>query len=471
MHGSAAFAFHWPLSLLEHGAFVLAGLLIYLTSTRLSHQHRHPSAALAWVLIIVLLPYLAIPLYFLFGVRKVPRPGARKRPHRTVDATRPAAWTHGLAAALALPTPTHNEQVRFHEEGQAALDALLTLIQAARASIDVCTFVLGNDPVARQLSDALCQAARRGVRVRVLLDELGCWSTSRQQIRALRQSGVIVQFFMPVLPNIRRGRVNLRNHRKLLIADGQKVWSGGRNLATEYFLPQGSTPAWRDLSFVVCGPLARQAQALYQQDWQVASGDIDWLDQPLAASTAQAPGPRDGAQVQWVPSGPDHADDTIYAMLLAGAYRAERHITLVTPYFVPDDALLAAWSMACRRGVKLTLVIPARSNHRLADLARAPSLRTLIGAGADVRLHPGMLHAKAAIMDDSLALCGSVNLDSRSLFLNYELSSAFYSPDEINWLKHWAHGLAQASQGVTLKPPSALRELIEGLVRVVGFQL
>jgi len=458
---------HWSLLAVEHGMLVLAGLLVYLTSTRLTRQHRHPSAALAWVLMITLLPYLGIPLYLLFGVRKVPRAQGRAR---TAPARQPDAanhWAFGLGEALALPAPTYNAAVDFQSDGTAALDRLLQLVDQATHHIDICTFVLGHDTVALTFSAALGRASRRGVKVRMLLDQVGSWSTPRSTLRSLRQNGVELQFFMPVLPNIRRGRVNLRNHRKLVVVDGLHVWSGGRNLAAEYFVGQDQAPAWTDISFVVSGPLAQQAQDLYQQDWQVASGEISFVDAAITAPTT----PTSGALLQWIPSGPDHADDTLYGLLLAAAYRAERRIVLVSPYFVPDDALLTAWCMACRRGVALTLVIPARSNHRLADVARSPSLRALMAAGAHVMLYPGMLHAKAIIVDEDVAWCGSANLDSRSLFLNFELNTAFYDADAIAWLTQWALRLADESKPAPAQAPSAARELFEGLVRIVGFQL
>lgn len=457
----------WPLTAQGHGALVLAGLLLYLTSTRLSRQHRHPSAALAWVLTIALLPYLGIPLFLLFGVRKVPRPQARSVPQATAPAHGHAHWAFGMTGALALPEPTRNDEVVFHDDGQVALDGLLALIREARHSIDLSTFVLGQDATADAVGDALREAARRGVAVRMLLDELGCRTVRKAVLRALRGDGIEVQFFMPVLPNIRRGRANLRNHRKLLIVDQRKVWTGGRNLAAEYFVHSEQVPIWTDISYVVTGPLASQASALYQQDWEIASGGSKFTDTPLPAQ----PGPADGALLQWIPSGPDHADDTLYALLLAAAWRAERRIILVSPYFVPDDALLSAWCMACRRGVALTLVIPSRSNHHLADVARTPSLRALMQAGAEVVFYPLMLHAKAVIVDEDLAFCGSANLDSRSLFLNFELNTAFYDTRQVAWLTQWALRLRDQGQPAPLKRSSVLKETLEGLVRIVGFQL
>ncbi|WP_312793651.1 phospholipase D-like domain-containing protein, partial [Diaphorobacter nitroreducens] len=189
-----------------------------------------------------------------------------------------------------------------------------------------------------------------------------------------------------------------------------------------------------------------------------------------AAPALPAP-PAHGPSAQWLPSGPDHADDTVHALLLAAAYHAQRRIVAVTPYFVPDDALLDAWCLACRRGVQVSVVVPARSNHRLADLARERALRQLAAAGARVWLSPAMVHAKAVLIDDELALVGSLNLDARSLFLNYEAMTVFYGPQELHWLAQWSDQLLASARPYHARAPSWLRDVIEGVVRSVGFQL
>ena len=241
------------------------------------------------------------------------------------------------------------------------------------------------------------------------------------------------------------------------------LWSGGRNIADEYFTHDGAHAPWVDLSYVVQGALAGEALSLFDRDWQAAGGAA--LPRALAILPA---GP---VPAQLVASGPDYADENYYGVLLAGAFEARDRILAVTPYFVPDDALLVAWRMACRRGVRVTLLVPAQSNHRLADWARGRALRDLAAAGAEIILFPRMIHAKAIVIDNHLALCGSANLDSRSLFLNFEMMVAFYGAAEVAWLADWI--VARASEGTPFvaQEPSVLVDLAEGLVRVVGFQL
>lgn len=458
---------HWPfrLSPLEHATFVFVGLLVYVLVTRIGRQHRHPSAAIAWVLFIALVPYVGMPLFLMFGTRKLVRPPRVFRAADTAATDPGPAWALQLLAALDVASPTRNASVEFHADGDASLGALIALIDGARERIDACTYVFGNDPLGESIAAALARSARRGVRVRLLVDAIGGMRSSRPTLRALRRDGVATRWFMPVLRNPARGRTNLRNHRKLVAVDGVSLWSGGRNLAAEYFAERET--GWVDLGFVVHGPIAVRAHDLFESDWTAAGGRVRER-KPPGAIPPDAVGT---LAAQLVPSGPDHADDTLYALLLACAWRANTRIVAVTPYFVPDDALLSALSIACRRGVRVELVVPQRSNHRMADWARERALRALAASGARIRLHPRMVHAKIVIVDDELALCGSANIDGRSLLLNFELMTAFYGRAEIDWLADWAAEQSRRSREYELRPPSWGRDVLEGLVRAVGFQL
>lgn len=460
------------LSGLGHAVLVAASLLMYVLTTRIGHQRRHPSAALAWVLGLVAFPYLTLPLFFFFGARKVVRPARHvPSPERVAAATMPAGaplWATRLLAGMELPPAVCNTQAHFHDSGAASLASLIDLIDSAEHTLELGTFLYGNDVVGAAVTSAMARAVQRGVTTRLLLDAMGSMQTPRRQLRQWIRAGVRVRRFMPLWHNPLHGRTNLRNHRKVAVADGRRLWSGGRNLADEYFIDRPDHPAWVDLSFVVEGPLAAQAQAQFRADWRVARGrPMHALALPARAQP-DLPAP---VLAQWVASGPDHADDTLHALLMSGAYQAQHRICAVTPYFVPDDALLDAWCLACRRGVQVSLLVPRRSNHRLADWARERALRQLVAAGAQVWLAPGMLHAKVVLIDDELALCGSLNLDARSLFLNYEAMAAFYGADEVRWLSDWhARQLAQAHPYGARRPTLA-RDIFEGVVRAIGFQL
>jgi cardiolipin synthase len=171
-----------------------------------------------------------------------------------------------------------------------------------------------------------------------------------------------------------------------------------------------------------------------------------------------------------VPSGPDFVEDTIYTLLVSGCYTAKSRILIVTPYFVPDISLLTALELAARRGVTIDLLVPVKSNV-LADIARRVALRDLARAGANIWLFPTMLHAKAFVFDDSMALVGSANLDERSLFLNYELMVAFYKPSVIQDFASWIYRQREKATAFIPKQPHILREMSEGVVRWIAFQL
>ena len=467
----------YSFAFLLHTAVVLAALLIYAISTHTSGQRRHPSAAIAWVLMISLFPYVGLPLYLFLGSRKFVRPT-----RLTVRPPQPTALAPGLQGCaiatlegMGLAGPMANRHVRFHRDGSAAWFEFAELVNSAQMQLDICTFMLASDTLGERVVCLLEARAAAGVQIRLLLDAVGSWQTAAVHVRRLRAAGVDVRWFMPLLHNPLKGRVNLRNHRKLAIADQQILWSGGRNLAAEYFTGELSQPPWIDLSFTVEGPLAGQMQALFESHWHYSQGPRRPDDQHGASLQAipelQVPAPAMAHTTQLVPSGPDQAEDTFYGLLLTTLYRAQRSVLAVTPYFVPDDSLLKALCLAAQRGVQVELVVPARSNHRLADIARARALRDLVAAGAVVRLAPGMVHAKAVVVDDAIALCGSLNLDARSLFLNFEVMVAFYDSDDISAVTQWLdtnfHHLPPHQPGRA----SLLRDIAEGLVRWLGFQI
>ena len=457
-----------PLHLLTslHAAAVALGLLTYVLVSRAGRQRRHPSAAIGWVLGIFAFPYLAIPLFLMIGARKA------TRPMRTETSCQPSdddvagpRWASRLSAGMGLPPVRQNSRIAILGEGHEALESLLSLIDGAQSQFDLSTFQFANDQTGNRIAKSLTEAAVRGVRVRVLVDAIGSLKASRSLHRALAAAGVEISLFMPLLHNPRRGRTNLRNHRKLAIADGRCVWSGGRNITDAYFVDRASELAWRDLSFMIEGPIATDAQRVFDEDWRIAGGRIR-AAVPPDVERASTNNP-----AQLIASGPDHADDTIYAFLLTAIHHADSSLLAATPYFVPDDALLQALVIACRRGVRVTLLLPRRSNHQFADWARERALRDLAAAGATILLLPAMLHAKLLIVDDSVALCGSVNLDGRSLFLNYELSTAFYGGREIENFGQWFARQTADAQVYVVRRPSLLRDIGEGLVRAVAFQL
>lgn len=451
----------WHGLTLLHIATVACGLLLYVVLTHSGRQRRPPSAAVAWVLALIAFPYLALPIYLLLGTRKLAhaRSALTAAPENSPD-------IDPCARGLDLPPPRRCAAIEVHVEGDAALRALLELLDRARHSIDVEMFILRLDAVGTQVLAALERAGARGVAVRVLLDGLGSLAGHRDISGRLRKAGIRFHWFSPVRLRLRPqfGRENLRNHRKRLLVDGRWLWSGGRNLACEYFLDAEPAPAWRDLSFIIDGGIVLDAIAGFERDWALAGG-------PPSSRLGPTATPAAGPLAQLLPSGPERREDTAYALYLNAIHRADARIWLATPYFVPDDALQLALVLAARRAIDVRLLLPARSNHRMADLARERSLRELARAGVRIHLLPQMLHAKLAIVDARFASCGSINLDGRSLFLNYELNVLFQDAAQISTFEHWFAQECARAEPYLAREPGWLADVGEGLVRAVGFQL
>jgi cardiolipin synthase len=284
-----------------HSLVVAIGLLTYVVTAHLLEQRRHPTAAIAWVLFIMLLPYAALPIFLIFGSRKVARPRSVREHGAAAPGT--GSWVQQTLHALGQPAPASYRGLHVHADGAAALLALWNTLDAARQSIDVCTFILGRDALGQQVIDKLCAKARAGVRVRLLLDGMGSLMAGRPDLKPLRAAGAAVVLFVPPLKSPLKGRTNLRNHRKMLIVDGaldsRRLWCGGRNLATEYFEGESGKLPWHDLSFDLGGPLVMQALALFERDWAFATTERAPQQMPqVAAHDADcllytSPSPRD----------------------------------------------------------------------------------------------------------------------------------------------------------------------------------
>ncbi len=303
-------------------------------------------------------------------------------------------------------------------------------------------------------------------------DGMGRLMHRHPSLAPLVDAGARCTVFVPPLRLPIRARANLRDHRKLVVVDAgretRRLWSGGRNLAAEYFEGARGEPPWHDLTFDVGGDLVLQAAALFERDWAYGTGAGAQAAPRVRATLVDA---RSQCCAQLVASGPDEVDDTIQTVLVTGAYQAEQRIVLITPYFVPDSALLAALCMAARRGVAVDLLVPARSNHPMSDIARRRACRALATAGGRIWLVPHMLHAKLAVFDDALALSGSANLDSRSLFLNYELMVAFHDRADVARFVEWSERERRSATRYEAKQPGLFADIAEGLVLWTGFQL
>jgi cardiolipin synthase len=456
----------WLPTISIHSLVVLVSVLLYILTTRAERTRRPPSIAIAWVLGMIALPYLALPMYLLFGRRKLPRKSSIHSGRRSFA----GHWAQDLIESFGLP-PSAPAVTRMHTDGEESAAALFETIRGATTRLDICTYILGDDAFGRKAMQAMIERARNGVEVRLLLDGVGAIQLPEDCFANLRTGGVQTAIFSPLFARHTQGPRNLRNHRKMTIADGARLWAGGRNLAAEYFTGIKGAPAWRDLSFDLTGAVAAAAAAQFECDWVAAGGKaaafcITDILPPASSSVAET-----GGAAQFLPSGPDQNEDTVHSLLIDACFQARDRMLAVTPYFVPDVILETAMRLAARRGVRIDLCIPAISNHTLADFARNRALRALSQAGVNIHLLPYMSHAKGVVFDRELALSGSINLDARSLLLNYECAVVFYGRAEIDWLARWIEALIADTVPFECRPPGLLRDLAEGLLLTVAYQL
>lgn len=446
------------------GGFILALAL----SADVLQQRRAPATTSAWLLVLLLLPYVGVMLYVLFGARKLARPRHRiarfiPQAHQRDASQLPplAKLLQSLGQAGALPAT----RVSIHRWPEQALQELLELIKTARSRVMVDMYDFSDDATTQPIFAALAERARAGVKICVLVDDLGSLALRRGAIRALRDSGADVRRFRPVTKLLSLRIANLRNHRKIVVADGIRVWTGGRNLAAPYLGSLQNPENWQDLSCVIEGPAARVYEDIACSDWRFSTGIAL---APSVIEQDQASELPDVNLVQTVATGPDLRDDAWYAALLSLCFTVQRRLWLVTPYFVPDEALQNALIYAARRGVEVVLIVPKRSDNRLVDWVRGSFLRELQHGGATVQRYlPRMLHAKCLLADDSVAALGTVNLDARSLFLNYEVMSVFYSAPSIAGVASYIRELMSDSD-TQIKRSTWWRETLSAPLRLLA---
>ena len=428
--------------LLAHLSAIVTAFATVLLTLHLLASQRSSQSLLAWLIALVFVPPLGIPLYLIFGTRKVGHrargPGRRRRRRRR------RRWRKRRRARRPSSGSSNRRGCRPPRSGIASTSSPTVFAPTRRSSSSspgrggpchLSYFILSDDATGRAVTDALVERARAGVEVRVTLDAVGSRRMLRRLRPRLRAAGGIARALNPLLRASLRVRPNLRSHRKLAVVDGATLFTGGMNLAIEYM---GAAPwpgRWRDLAAVARGPVVRDATDLFTADWQACGGqlaELTLLDPEASAGDAV---------LQMVSSGPDVVDDALYQALISAANGAVDRIAIVTPYYVPDDAMQLALLLAARRGVRTQLVLPIKSNHPLADFARRGPLRALRHAGVEIAGVDGMVHGKAMVVDDVFAHVGSPNYDVRSLLLNYENALFLYSPAEIGAVAAWIDGL------------------------------
>lgn len=414
------------------GTVVITLLQWSLIPHLLAQRNKSPNATLAWLWAILLFPVLGGVTYFLMGSERVHR-----RRLRLVHDLEKRSGPHGEPIACEylcrVPelrkingfTPTGGNDARLLAGGIHFFPELLKVIGEARHHLHVEFYIWSMDRTGRTIRDALVDAARRGVEVRVLLDEIGSIRTFRRFFRKLEKAGGQFSWFNTFSPIRGRLHLNLRNHRKLVIADAEIALTGGMNIGNGYWKGSRKHPPHSDVHLRVTGPVVTQLAEVFAQDWYFAKQEAlvtpELYYPPQAASGS--------VEMQVIPGGPDNNLDEIQLSVLAMLHRTSGRLRLMTPYFVPENAVLTAIQLAAMRGVQVDLMVPAHGDHFYLTHVTRSFYADLLPHGVRVfEYQPCLLHAKVGIIDDHSAMCGSANMDVRSLRINFELNLAFYSP-------------------------------------------
>jgi cardiolipin synthase len=410
---------------------------------------RDVRGAVAWAGLIWLSPILGAALYAVFGINRIQRRATRLRTdgpnpedlfpegarisvmrRRTapLDPDAPGGRPYGMSAlrrfigTVSGRELTSGNTVTPLVNGDEAYPAMLEAIDNAQHAIALCTYIFDHDRAGKRFVEALTAAMQRGVELRVLIDGVGARYSRPRITRLLEANGVPVAKFLKSISPVRNPYLNLRNHRKILVVDGRVGFTGGLNIREGNLLSLDPAHPVQDVHFRFAGPVVRHMMDDVALDWEFTTGEVlegePWFPEIGEVGTVEARGVADG---------PDENFETIQWSLLGALAAAERSVRITTPYFLPDQTLIAGLNLAAMRGVSVQIILPEVSNLRFVQWASTAQLWQILINGCEVYLSPPPFdHSKLMLIDDEWAFVGSANWDARSLRLNFEYNIECY---------------------------------------------
>lgn len=425
----------------------MAGLSLLMSILAAGHAvlyRRDPRAAFAWVVFIWLLPLAGSILYFIFGVNRIRRRATELRENRErypppppkheldeqelwrclePDATHLTGLARLVGGVVSRPLLAGNK-VEPLENGDAAYPVMLTAIREARRTLTFGTYIFDRDEVGLEFARELGGAVRRGVDVRVLIDAAGTRYSWPPILHTLRREGVPHARFLPAFALWRLMSMNMRSHRKIMVADGRLAFTGGLNVRAGHCLNRRPRAPVLDTHFQINGPVVAQLQEIFADDWLFTTGEClkgqDWFPdlEPAGGMLARA-----------ISDGPDEDLDKLRWTILGALTVAKSSVLVQTPYFLPDAAIISALNLAALRGVRVDILLPSRNNLPFVHWASRAHWWQMLEHGCRIWLAPPPFdHSKLMLVDDAWTLLGSANWDPRSLRLNFELNVECYDP-------------------------------------------
>jgi cardiolipin synthase len=405
----------------------------FLSSIHAVMSTRTSQGAIAWAVSLNTFPYVAVPAYWVLGRTRFQgyvtarQTGDLDIQHivRAVSAETAGLRSTGertgaaRAAELLAEMPTlRGNTVELLIDGDATFASIFEGIEQARKYLLIQFFIVKDDGLGGELKTRLIDKAREGVRIFFLYDEAGSYQLSKNYIEDLREAGVEVFNFHTRKGPRNRFQINLRNHRKIVVADGHTAWVGGHNVGDEYLGKDPKFGHWRDTHLKIEGPAALAVQLSFFEDWHWATDsvpDLNWSPQRISEN---------GADVLVVPTGPADKLETAGLMFIHAINSAQKRIWIASPYFVPDEAVMAALQLAGLRGIDVRILIPDQPDHLLVYLAAFSYFDEARSTGVKLyRYTDGFLHQKTMLVDRNVAAVGTANFDNRSFRLNFEITA------------------------------------------------
>ena len=460
----------------------LLWIAVAVTVVHVVLDNKQPAKTMAWALVVLFLPIAGIVLYLFFGVnnrreRLVEQRSLDQLSKRSMlsfveqqNLRIPDAHMQLVELFINqnLSLPFKDNLVDIMTDGYAFFPELLRDIASASHHIHITMYIFEDDALGNLVADALIDKARSGVHVRVIYDDVGCWKVKRRFIERMREEGIEILAYLPVHFPSFTSKANYRNHRKLIVIDGQVGYIGGMNIALRYVKGTGRQP-WRDTMLRLTGGVVYSLQRTFLVDWY-------FVDRTLITDRSYYPaltGVSNNCIAQVVTSGPTSSYPEIMQGFVRTVLAARRYLYIETPYFLPNDPVLFALKTAALGGVDVRIICPKHSDAHFADWASRSYLRELHYAGAHIYLyHAGFIHSKLIVCDDSLSSCGSTNVDFRSFENNFEANVFIY--DEGTALRMKKVFLDDQSMSTPLHEipqrlnPRFIKRLGESVIRLVS---
>jgi len=410
---------------------------------------RRSATSLAWIVVILTLPIAGMVAWFLIGEASL---GSRRRRRYAelsdrivtfakslgpIDDHRSDPPGYGVAISLAEAVggtpPRGGNTLQLMGDTEQVIDSLAADIDAAEESCNLLFYIFLDDGSGRRVAEALKGAVRRGVQCRLLVDDVGSKAFLKSELcDSLREDGVHVTRALPAhILRAAFARIDLRNHRKLAVIDGVIGYTGSQNIADASFAPKPKFAPWVDCMLRIQGPVVWDLQTIFVCDWFLDTGES--LEVLLTKDTGEV---EDGVTLQILPTGPANDNEALQQLLLSAFHHAREELILTTPYFVPGEAEVASLCTAAKRGVRVSLVLPARNDSVLVGAVSRSHYGQLVAAGVEVfEYQKGLLHSKTLTVDRNLGMVTTANFDQRSFDLNFEVSTLIYDSDFASQLR------------------------------------